>query len=205
MLHCIFFIFIGYFSGSVLYAKVFGYLLKRQDIIENTKDQNPGAANAFMQGGFVCGVLTLICDILKGLIPVFIFRLTCQDQFVSEWWKALVVAAPVVGHMFPFYFQWKGGKGIAVSFGCLLGLLPDIKGAVILAFFFILFSVVIRVEPHIYRTMITYLCSAAAILFTGEQKAVKMAFTMIAVLIVGKLAVSKEEKKKFKVRLLWMH
>ena len=69
----IFFLLIGYLSGSVLYARIFGYLFKHKDITQNTKDNNPGTANAFINGGFFCGICTLVCDLLKGFVPVFIY------------------------------------------------------------------------------------------------------------------------------------
>ena len=57
------FILLGYLSGSVLYARVFARLFGKEEMIENSRDRNPGTANAFMYGGFWCGLLTLICDI----------------------------------------------------------------------------------------------------------------------------------------------
>ena len=67
------FILLGYLSGSILYARVFARLFGKEDIIVNSKDHNPGTANAFMYGGFWCGLLTLICDIAKGCVPVYAF------------------------------------------------------------------------------------------------------------------------------------
>ena len=52
----------------------------------------------------------------------------------------------------------KGGKAIAVSFGCLLGLLPNLSPFFLLAFFYLLFSLLIIIRPHLLRTIITYLC-----------------------------------------------
>ena len=63
----------GYLSGSVLYARVFAKIFKKENMIENSKDKNPGTANAFMHGGFLCGVLTLVFDLLKGFLPVFLY------------------------------------------------------------------------------------------------------------------------------------
>ena len=65
MIKTIGFILLGYFSGSVLYARIFAKLFKKDNLIENSKDKNPGTANAFMYGGFWCGVLTLIFDLAK--------------------------------------------------------------------------------------------------------------------------------------------
>ena len=52
----IFFICFGYLLGSILFARLFGLLFAHKDITQNTADGNPGTANAFLQGGFLCGV-----------------------------------------------------------------------------------------------------------------------------------------------------
>ena len=66
MIRDISYILTGYILGSVLFAKVFCSWLKKADVTQNTADGNPGTTNAFKNGGFLCGTLTLICDILKG-------------------------------------------------------------------------------------------------------------------------------------------
>ena len=63
----------GYLSGSVLYARVFSVLLRRGDIASQSKDGNPGTANAFLCGGFWCGAPTLCCELLKGFLPVWLY------------------------------------------------------------------------------------------------------------------------------------
>ena len=70
MMEYLFFIILGYLSGSILYARVFGNLLKHENFYLETKDGNPGTANAFMQGGFFCGVCTLCGDMMKGFFLV---------------------------------------------------------------------------------------------------------------------------------------
>jgi len=160
MLYYLTFIVMGYILGSILFAPLFGKLITKKDIIRETKDQNPGTANAFMQGGMLCGILTLVCDMGKGFIPVFLCANMLQTQFANCMWgideqlwggrpeiivvlgSALVLVAPVAGHIWPIFHKWKGGKGIAVSFGCLLGYWPNIGTALILACFFILFSLI---------------------------------------------------------------
>ena len=73
MLQTSFFICLGYLSGSVLYARVFAGIFNREDMFLQSGDHNPGTANAFLYGGFWCGLFTLIFDILKGFLPVFLF------------------------------------------------------------------------------------------------------------------------------------
>ena len=69
----IFYTMIGYVSGSVLYAKVFGKLFCQKDVTEDTIDGNPGTTNAFLNGGIWCGICTLLCDLLKGILPVYAY------------------------------------------------------------------------------------------------------------------------------------
>lgn len=191
------YILFGYFSGSVLFARIFGQLLAGKDITQGTLDENPGAANAFCQGGFLCGALTLCCDLLKGFLPVFLY-IRGGGQAL-----ALVLAAPVLGHIFPAYFGFRGGKGIAVSFGCLLGLLPNWLPVLVLALFFILYSVIIRIDPHYYRTLMTYLSAGIGILISGQSPQICFGYLLICGMVVIRLLSSREEKMKCEVHLLW--
>ena len=156
MIYYLVFIITGYLLGSFLPAPFFGRLIKKKDIIVGTRDQNPGTANAFTQGGMFCGILTLLCDLGKGFSPVFLclnlqnilqriptgswygIPLVGRENWISTLGIALVLLAPVLGHAFPLYHQFQGGKGIATTFGCLLGYAPNLFPALALAFFFIL-------------------------------------------------------------------
>lgn len=194
----ILYILLGYFSGSILFARVFGQLLAGKDITLGTTDKNPGASNAFSQGGLLCGALTLCCDLLKGFLPVFLYIRGGGGQALG-----LVLAAPVLGHILPAYFDFRGGKGIAVSFGVLLGLLPDWLPVLVLALFFILYSAVIRVNTHYHRTLITYLSAGIGILVSGQRPEVCFGFLLICAMVVLRLLGSREEKAKCEVHLLW--
>lgn len=199
------FILLGYLSGSVLYARVFARLFGKEEMIENSRDRNPGTANAFMYGGFWCGLLTLICDIGKAFIPVFLFMRAVEQLRPGVIATSLVLAAPVVGHVFPVFYRLKGGKGIAATFGSLLGLSPALKPAAILAVFFIFFSVVLRVSPHFYRTLTAYLCALFCMAFSIDRRSVILGFAIITVAVCIRMFASPEEKEKIKVKLLWMH
>lgn len=202
--HYLIFMLLGYLSGSILYAYVFGYLFMGRNIVEESRDNNPGTANAFMYGSFACGAATLCCDLLKGFLPVYLC-MHANSGHISETGLALVMAAPVLGHIFPVFYNFRGGKGIAVTFGCFLALFPDLLPAGVLAFFFILFSLVIRITPHFYRTISTYLFAAVTILFSKERQAIQLAYLLITGLVCYRLHLSEEEKEKFRVRLLWKH
>ena len=188
----------GYFSGSILFARVYGTLFNK-DITENSKDKNPGAANAFMHGGMLCGTLTLIGDILKGFLPVFLF-LKVSGGAVG-FGIALVLAAPVLGHNYSVFYRFEGGKGIATSFGCLLGLFPRLLPALILAVCYITLSVVVRISPHYYRTLAAYFISSVMGLFLVPDAGIRTGMAVIAALIIIKHLASTEEKTKFSISL----
>lgn len=188
----------GYFSGSILFARVYGTLFNK-DIIGQSKDGNPGTANAFMQGGMLCGTLTLIGDILKGFLPVFLY-LKMSDGVVG-FGTALVLAAPVLGHNYSVFYRFEGGKGIAVSFGCLLGLFPRMLPVLILAVCYITLSVVVRISPHYYRTLAAYAASTAISLFLVSESGIRTGIALISSLIIIKHLASAEAKEKCRISL----
>lgn len=222
MLYYLLFILIGYLLGSILFAPIVGQLIQKKDIINGTKDLNPGTANAFMQGGMVCGILTLVGDMGKGFLPVF-FCIRLQNSVLMHhlcgidrgiWGSipnavhifgmALVLVAPVVGHVFSLYHHFHGGKGIATTFGCLLGYAPNLFPALVLAFFFILYSLVVRIIPHFYRTIATYVCALGIFFVWGETTSQKLAFLLITAVVCVRMHMSREKRERCKVRLLWM-
>lgn len=199
----LFYIAAGYLSGSILFAYLFGMLLKHKDVAKESRDKNPGTANAFCYGGFLCGLLTLAGDLMKGFLPVHLYikGAPLVSYGIS---LAFVLAAPVLGHVFPVFFRFRGGKGIAVSFGCLLGLFPEIGPVCVLAFTFVFYSVILRITPHYHRTCLTYLSAAVIIRFFVKYQYVRLGFLIIALLIQLRMLLSTEEKEKCRARLLWL-
>ncbi len=202
MFHDTMFIWLGYLSGSVLYARIFARLFRKEDMLEESRDHNPGTANAFMYGGFWCGFLTLICDLGKGFLPVYLFILHSTAPAPAPFLSALVIAAPVIGHIFPLFYRFRGGKGIAVTFGCLLGLYPVLHPFFILAFCFIFFSVVLKITPHFYRTIFSYAFSLVIMYRELDSDAVVLGFLLITAAVLLKMFTSKEERNKLEVKLL---
>ena len=101
------------------------------------------------------GLLCVLCDIGKGFLPVF---LAAHSSAVSmgSWIFALILLAPVAGHAWPFLQPAKGGKAISVSFGVLLGLLPDLRPALLLAAFYLTFSLILIIQPHSLRSIVSF-------------------------------------------------
>jgi acyl phosphate:glycerol-3-phosphate acyltransferase len=82
--------------------------------------KNIGATNIYRTAGKKLGIITLLGDILKGLIPVIIARGSLDSHF----WIGAVALAAFLGHLYPIYLKFKGGKGIATGLGVFLALAP---------------------------------------------------------------------------------
>jgi glycerol-3-phosphate acyltransferase PlsY len=82
--------------------------------------KNIGATNIYRTAGKKLGVITLLGDILKGLIPVVIARGALESHF----WVGAVALAAFLGHLYPIFLKFKGGKGIATGLGAFLALAP---------------------------------------------------------------------------------
>ena len=111
----IFVFFLGYFSGSIPFGLLLSILLKKKDP-RNLGSKNIGATNIARINGWKLGLLTLILDILKSFIPVKICYIFYPDYL------SLISISVFLGHLFPFWLKFKGGKGIAVLIGILFGL-----------------------------------------------------------------------------------
>ncbi len=192
---------IGYLLGSILFAKVWGRLISKKDITKDTVDNNPGTFNAFQKGGFICGSLTVICDLAKGFLPVFFCLMFVDGRFHDEILMGVVMVMPVIGHILPLYSKFQGGKGIATSFGVLLGFLPDLRPALILAVTFIAFSAIIVIMPDFYKTIATYIAASIAVFFMGQRTAVILFYAITTVMVCVRLAYSKEERNNVSVSI----
>ncbi|MFO7674812.1 MAG: glycerol-3-phosphate acyltransferase [bacterium] len=107
----------GYLLGSVLFAVLLARLRRRD--VRSVGDRNPGAVNAFKAAGPVVGTAALLLDFLKGALPVGLARWSLG---VDGWWLIPVALAPVLGHAFPLFARFRGGKAVAVTFGAWCGL-----------------------------------------------------------------------------------
>jgi glycerol-3-phosphate acyltransferase PlsY len=110
---------LAYLLGSVSTAVVIARLMGLQDPRE-TGSKNPGATNILRYGGKAAAFLTLAGDILKGVIAVLIARALTTDDVII----ALTGFAAFLGHLFPVFFGFRGGKGVATALGVWLALSP---------------------------------------------------------------------------------
>ena len=119
---------LAYLIGSV----PTGYLLSSISGIDirEAGSGNIGATNVGRVVGWKAGLLTLVADAGKGFIPVFFSVQLGFDPKVS----ALTALAAFIGHLYPVFLKFKGGKGVATALGCLAGLAPLIAGCITLIF-----------------------------------------------------------------------
>ncbi|MYB35044.1 MAG: glycerol-3-phosphate 1-O-acyltransferase PlsY [Gammaproteobacteria bacterium] len=104
---------IGSISCSVLICKLAGLPDPRQ-----TGSKNPGATNVLRIGGKQVAALALIGDIVKGCLPVILASLITRDTLILS----LVGLFAFLGHLYPIFFQFQGGKGVATAAGVYLAL-----------------------------------------------------------------------------------
>jgi len=107
----------GYLLGSLSSAIITCRLLGLPDP-RNQGSCNPGATNVLRIGGKKAAAITLIGDMLKGLIPVLVAKLLGADLGI----QAAVAVAAFLGHLYPVFFGFQGGKGVATALGVLLGI-----------------------------------------------------------------------------------
>jgi glycerol-3-phosphate acyltransferase PlsY len=100
---------------------------------------NPGATNVLRSGSKPAAILTLLLDALKGFVPVLLVRLYGAPYGLDEGTLALVALAAFVGHLWPVFFRFKGGKGVATAAGVLLAINPWLGVASLATFLIIAF------------------------------------------------------------------
>jgi acyl phosphate:glycerol-3-phosphate acyltransferase len=118
---------LAYLLGSISTALIVGKVGYGIDIREHGSG-NAGATNTFRVLGQKAGIIVMIGDILKGAIAVQLVRLhpgfpITEDAFVN--FQVLLGIASVLGHVFPIWSQFRGGKGIATLFGMVLSIQPS--------------------------------------------------------------------------------
>ena len=134
------FIILAYFIGSISFGILLSKVFKIQDP-RSFGSKNPGATNVMRSGKKLAALLTLLGDMLKGTIVVLIAKLYLNltyDQML------FIAAAVFLGHLFPVYHQFKGGKGVATALGVLLAI--DIHIAILVLIIWLIVFLVSRIS-----------------------------------------------------------
>ena len=111
---------LAYLLGSLSFAVIVSKALGLSDP-RSYGSKNPGATNVLRSGSKVAAVATLLLDGLKGWLPVVLVKWFGADYGLGDGTLAAVALAAFIGHLYPVFFQFKGGKGVATAAGVLLG------------------------------------------------------------------------------------
>jgi len=165
----LFLLIFAYLLGSV----PTGVILARafSDVDPRTQgSRNIGATNIYRTAGKKLGIITLLGDILKGLIPVVIARATLDSHF----WIGAVALAAFLGHLYPIYLKFKGGKGIATGLGAFLALatLPAILS-------FLVFAAVVYISRYISLGSLTATAAFPVLLALLNPHTIYIPFALV--------------------------
>ena len=155
----------GYLIGSLSFAVIVSRAMRLDDP-RTYGSRNPGATNVLRSGNKPAAIMTLALDALKGVAAVLLAGWAARRSGVGgdalDWSVALAGLGAFLGHLWPVYFRFKGGKGVATAAGVLLGLNPWLGLAtlatwIIIVFFFrysSLASIVSAVFAPFYQVLI---------------------------------------------------
>ena len=113
-------LFASYLIGSLSFAIIIAKIM-RMDDPRSYGSGNAGATNVMRSGNKKAAALTLLGDLLKGLLVIIIARLMTQSQQYSDSIIGLCGVFVIIGHILPIFFKFKGGKGVATAIGVMLG------------------------------------------------------------------------------------
>lgn len=172
---------IAYLIGSI----PSGYLIvraKEGGDVRETGSGGTGATNVSRRAGKGAGIFTLIMDVIKGVLAVFLARFLSDGLFPSaDWTIALAGVVAVLGHIFPVWLRFRGGKGVATALGVFLMLSP----AVVLIGL-IVFAITLALTRYVSLASLVMLCSIAiASLFLMVLDPLELPDAVAAILIAG--------------------
>ncbi len=128
----------AYLIGSLSFAVIVSKFMGLNDP-RTYGSKNPGATNVLRSGSKSAAITTLVLDALKGFIPVLLVKVWGPDVGLGDGTLGLVALAAFLGHVFPVFFKFKGGKGVATAAGVLFGVHWVLGLACVASFLIILY------------------------------------------------------------------
>jgi glycerol-3-phosphate acyltransferase PlsY len=190
---------LGYLSGSVPYGVILTRLVTGKDV-RTVGSGNIGATNVARAGGRKLGLLVLALDVLKAVVPLLVARRVLAGEPGGEAWVTAVAVSAFVGHLFPVWLGFRGGKGVATGLGIFLVLAPAAAVAGALAYAAV--YAVTRTSSLGSLTG-TAVCCAGTFLAYGPHRPIPWAGLVIALLVlwrhrenIGRLLRGEERKMK---------
>lgn len=195
---------LAYLLGSLSFAVIVSRVMGLQDP-RSYGSNNPGATNVLRSGSKKAAIATLLLDGLKGWLPVMLFKWFGKDFGMDDAVVAAVAFAAFLGHLFPVFFKFKGGKGVATAAGALLGIdwllgLATLATWIVVAYF-TRYSSLASIASAAFAPLF-YLLGDRIVWYS--ERSVLLAIFMISMLLVmrhreniNKLLAGKESKLNF--------
>jgi glycerol-3-phosphate acyltransferase PlsY len=185
----ILFVIAAYLIGSVSFAVVVSLIFGLADP-RTYGSRNPGATNVLRSGNKAAAVLTLLGDGAKGWLAVFLANRYGLDYGVSDAGIALCAIAVFLGHLWPVFFRFAGGKGVATALGVLLAIEPWLGVAtlatwLIVAVFF-RYSSLAAIVSAVFAPFFYVLCDRVAWYASNEMT--------LAIVVMGALLIYRHRK-----------
>lgn len=164
----------GYLAGSIPTGVILARLFSAKDI-RREGSGNIGATNAYRVLGAKLGVITLAGDVVKGVVPVLLTRLLAGDEL----WIASVAFCTFLGHLYPLFLRFHGGKGVATALGVFVIMAPLVTACAV-----IVFVVVVMKWKYVSLGSLAASASMPLLLGAGGHRVVYVVLSlMIACLI----------------------
>ena len=195
---------LAYLLGSLSFAVIVSRAMGLKDP-RSYGSHNPGATNVLRSGNKMAAVATLLLDGLKSWLPVVLVKWLGKDYGLDDATLAGVAFAAFLGHLFPVFFKFKGGKGVATAAGALLGIdwllgLATLATWLIVAYF-TRYSSVASMASAVFAPLF-YLMGDRVTWYT--ERSILLAIFMMSLLLVirhreniNKLMLGKESKLNF--------
>jgi glycerol-3-phosphate acyltransferase PlsY len=173
------FVVAAYLIGSVSFAVIVSKLFALPDP-HSYGSGNPGATNVLRTGNKAAAALTLLGDGAKGWLAVFLAQQFGPQAGIEPWTPAAVALAVFLGHLFPVFHNFRGGKGVATAAGVMLGINPWLAAAAFGVWFLV--AIVFRISSIAAITATVVAPMFAFYLLGNDARA--WVFVPIAVLLV---------------------
>jgi glycerol-3-phosphate acyltransferase PlsY len=162
---------LGSISSAILLSKVMGF-----DDPRSGGSKNPGATNVLRIAGKKAAFFTLVGDFLKGLIPVLVAQFLGADSFII----AMTAFAAFIGHCFPIFFDFKGGKGVATAIAATVAF-DWVSGAVVIGVW-LLFAKVFKISS--LAAIISFGLLPVVVYWRFQSLAVTAVFVVLSLVLI---------------------
>ncbi len=170
----------AYLIGSVPFGMILTRLFGGQDL-RSVGSGNIGATNALRAGGKAIGITTLLLDALKGTVGALVALALIGDA-APAWAEPAALAAPVLGHVFPVWLLFRGGKGVATALGVLA--VADWRLLVLGALVFLVFAVPTRYVS--LGSVLAALAVGVGAFFWHGAAPIAWGILVVALLVIGR-------------------